>query len=434
MTKKAYLIIPAILGLSLYVQTAVAQDNSGGLNGDAILVFMDCKAPNCDYDHFRREIEWVNWANDRVDSDVHLLVTSQRTGGGGYVYTLDFIGQGESEDVTKSLTFTSENTDTDAEIREVLTRTIKLGLINYVEQTSIADRLEISYKAPDAAVEAPDSQADDPWNLWTFRISANGSIQGEASQSGFSARSSFSAARVTEAMKINFNASGRYSRDEFEFEEGDSFINTSESFRGTGLVVWSLTDHWSAGWSVEAHRSTFSNHRISGATGPRLEYDIFPYDESTRRLVTLRYGLEVARFDYLEETILGKFNEVLPRHQLAISASVQQPWGRIHGSITGEQYFHDLATHIIDTFAIVEYRLFRGFSINLFGSVARIKDQFYLPKEDLTDEEVLLKRQQRETNFQYYISAGISYRFGSKFSNIVNPRIGGGGGDIMIFY
>ncbi len=426
-------VAPAIVIILMLRVPIVAQDIAGSANGDAILVFMDCQAQNCDFDHFRREIKWVNWAHDRVDADVHVLITSQRTGGGGYRYTLDYIGNNEHADRTKTLSFTSDPDDTDAEVRDVLTRSVKLGLVHYVDGTSIADRLVIGYRAPEDVDDEPQENQYDPWNLWTFRLSANGSVQGEASQSGYSVRSTATAARVTEEFKVNISLSGRYSRDVFEFSEGDSFVNTSESFSGNAMWVWSLSNHWSAGWSAEGHRSTFYNHRISTATGPRIEYDIFPYDESTRRLVTFRYGVEVARFDYLEETVNFKKNEFLTRHQLAVSASVQQPWGRIHGSITGEQYFHDLATHIINTFGIVEYRLFRGFSINLFGSIARIKDQFYLPREDLTAEEVLLKRQQRETDFQYYISAGISYRFGSKFSNIVNPRMGGGGGPIHFY-
>ncbi|MFQ6046753.1 MAG: hypothetical protein ACE5PT_10425, partial [Gemmatimonadales bacterium] len=33
----------------------------------ALKVFLDCNAPNCDFDHFRREITWVNWVRDRQD-------------------------------------------------------------------------------------------------------------------------------------------------------------------------------------------------------------------------------------------------------------------------------------------------------------------------------------------------------------------------------
>ena len=57
------------------------------------------------------------------------------------------------------------------------------------------------------------------------------------------------------------------------------------------------------------------------------------------------------------------------------------------------------------------------------GRVSRIKDQLYLPQEDLTPEEVLLRVRSRQTDFRYSLNAGISFRFGSKFNNVVNPRM-----------
>ena len=121
-------------------------------------------------------------------------------------------------------------------------------------------------------------------------------------------------------------------------------------------------------------------------------------------------------------------DEVLPRHSLLVSAAVQQPWGEIHGSVEGIQYLHDPATHRIDTRLNLEYRLFRGLSLDVWGRFSRLKDQFYLSVEGLSPEEILLRRRQRETDFSYDLSLGFNYRFGSKFANIVNPRMGGGGG------
>ena len=70
----------------------------------------------------------------------------------------------------------------------------------------------------------------------------------------------------------------------------------------------------------------------------------------------------------------------------------------------------------------MEYRLFRGLELDVFGEGSRIKDQFYLPAEDLSPEEILLRRRQRETDFRFDVGIGFSYRFGSKLANIVNPR------------
>jgi hypothetical protein len=76
----------------------------------------------------------------------------------------------------------------------------------------------------------------------------------------------------------------------------------------------------------------------------------------------------------------------------------------------------------------VELNLFRGFSLDLNGSYDRLRDQIYLAAGEATDEEVLLRRRQLATGFQYFASVGLSYTFGSKVSPVVNPRFSGGGG------
>jgi hypothetical protein len=43
-------------------------------------------------------------------------------------------------------------------------------------------------------------------------------------------------------------------------------------------------------------------------------------------------------------------------------------------------------------------------------------------------EEVLLQRRQLETGYSYFFSVGLSYTFGSIFTNVVNPRFGSQGG------
>lgn len=78
-------------------------------------------------------------------------------------------------------------------------------------------------------------------------------------------------------------------------------------------------------------------------------------------------------------------------------------------------------------------RVFRGLELNVFGQAARIKDQLYLSKEGLSPEEILVRRRQLGTDFQYFASVGLSYRFGSIFNNVVNPRFEGGGPIFFIF-
>jgi len=58
-------------------------------------------------------------------------------------------------------------------------------------------------------------------------------------------------------------------------------------------------------------------------------------------------------------------------------------------------------------------------------------------RRDLIAENLALRQHSAhgfETDFYYYGRIGFSYRFGSKFANVVNPRMGGGGGGMIIMY
>ena len=63
-------------------------------------------------------------------------------------------------------------------------------------------------------------------------------------------------------------------------------------------------------------------------------------------------------------------------------------------------------------------------SLELDGSITRLRDQLSLPKRDAIDEEVLLRLRELQSNYNADFSVSLTYRFGSLFNNIVNPRFG----------
>ena len=63
-----------------------------------------------------------------------------------------------------------------------------------------------------------------------------------------------------------------------------------------------------------------------------------------------------------------------------------------------------------------------GLEFNIFGRYSRVRDQLYLPAGDATTEEILLSLRQLQTGYEYSMSAGLSYTFGSIYNNVVNPR------------
>src|SRR5207248_1179219 len=139
-------------------------------------VFLDC-AGGCDFDYVRTEITFVNWVRQREDAQVHVLLTSQQTGGGGQEYTIAFIGLRQFAHTADTLRYVSGRTNTRDETRAGVVRVLKLGLMRFVARTPLASQIEITYTAA-AATGAP---VHDPWNSWVFRISENGNYSAEES-------------------------------------------------------------------------------------------------------------------------------------------------------------------------------------------------------------------------------------------------------------
>ena len=155
-----------------------------------------------------------------------------------------------------------------------------------------------------------------------------------------------------------------------------------------------------------------------------MQYSIFPYSESTRRQITFLYSLGVASFDYEEVTLFDKTGETHAEQRVEVAAEFRQPWGEINSGLEASMFVHDPSLHRIDLFARVEYRIVRGLSLDLEGSVARVKDQIYVSRENVPDEDILLERRQLGTDFEYELEFGFNFTFGSVFNNVVNPRMG----------
>ena len=397
-----------------------AQVETDSLSGYKILapkVFLDCN--RCDFNYIRREITFVNYVRDRNVAQVHLLITTQRTGSGGTEYTLHFLGQNDYAGMNDTLTYTSNQTNTRDEIRAGYTQTMKLGLIRFAAKTPIADQIGISYSAP-----AQQEEVVDKWNYWVFRTNINSFFFGQESTSFLNLNGSIRATRITDHWKIRSNLNANYNERNFETTEGDSkFITRNYNFNA--LIVKSLNDHWSVGGRTFASTSTFNNTKFRAGISPAIEYNLYPYSESTRKELRINYSLNYTNVKYEEITVFDKTKETLLNQSLDITLEINQKWGSAETSLEALNYLHDFDLNRFEFSANLNLRLFKGFSLRLSGEVSSIHDQISLPKAEASDEDILLGRVQLPTTFSYFGSVGVSYAFGSIYSNIVNSRFGG---------
>lgn len=422
--------------IALFVGLLVGVPLSGQEQGPevpgSLNLFFDCQGSGCwDLDFFRREIPFVNWVRDREDSDVHVLVTSQSTGGGGRQYRLRYLGRGDFQGREQELVVNTSGDATDDEVRTALAARLRLGLGPYLAGTPLADQVEVTVPNGGAGSGGDTSESasaeNDPWNFWVFTVRGNAFLDGESSYTSSNLNTSLSANRTTDAWKVNL--SGRFSRyhQSFEVDDTSTVESTRKDWRASGLLVGSVTDRVSLGVRLGAGRSTYYNEDFRWNVAPGVELNLFPYTESSRRSLTLQALVDVRHWDYAEETIFNKMAETRPAGMLVSELELVQPWGRTRLSLSHSRYFHDAGKWQATLGGFVEVRVFKGFSVNMRGNYGWIRDQLYITLEDATEEEILLRQQALATDFSYYTSFGISYRFGSIFNNVVNPRFGDGG-------
>ena len=390
-----------------------------------IRVFIDCSNTPCDQEFFRTEMTFVDHVRDRQNADVHVLLTSQSTGSGGREITFDFLGQGRFAGRDYRLTERFLVAASDDDMRRGMVRVMSLGLAPYALQTNVGSRLQLTVN-PAAATAGASAQVDDPWDRWSLRMNVNGNSNGEASSQSFSINTNLNANRTTDNTKVNLNGRFSYRESSFDLPEGRRFVAPNRDYGLNGMFVKSLDAHWSAGLRSFWNSSTFNNQDWTWSVAPAIEWNLFPYSESTRRLLTFNYAVGLRAWNYREETIFGKLDERRTTQTLDVAVSQRQPWGTVGAQVEVGSFIPSVKENHVSAYGNISLNIARGLSLNLNANIESIRDQIMLPRAEATSEEVLVNVRQLATSYRYFLFFGASYTFGSIFSPIVNPRFSGG--------
>jgi len=407
-----------------------AQDTTLDEAGNgALRVFFDCQSYGrgrdsgpCDFDFYRQEIPFVNYTRDREDSQVHVLLTQETTGSAGRRFTLDFIGREEFVDIDDRLEVVTPANLARERLLTEIAAAMKLGLIRYIARTDQAANIRIISEDFERDVGVATAETD-PWNFWTFRVRGNGNLRVNERTQSYEISGGFTANRITDDLKLEFGIGGDYDENIFETSDTTSVTSVRESYNFDGLTVWSLSDHWSIGMAYAAEHSSFDNEDLRLDLSSAIEFNIFPYSESTRRQFNILYTAGLSHTNYVEETVFLKMKETLPLHKIGAGLSVRQPWGTSYGFLEFSQYLHNLSKNRATVNLGANIRLFRGLSLTTNVRYSRIRDQLNVPAGDATEEEVLLEQRILQSGYEYRLSFGFSYTFGSIFTNVVNPRL-----------
>ena len=371
-----------------------------------VKVFLSC--PACEK---RPTVPFVLFVEDAASADIEAVVTIA-----GETRTIAFTGRGR---------FAGQNRSISVPAGADLERILKLGLAEYAAVTAQPGALDVTYKAPGAAAADAKKVQKDPWNFWVFRLSANAYGDGEQSASYGSYYLSTSANRTTEEWKVRLSGSRSVNRSAFDLGDGTEVKSRLTDWTVDSLIVKSLGPHWSLGMTSSVIGSTFSNAALVTRVAPGIEYDVFPYSESTKRSLTIQYTVGPAFYDYERETIFDKFKETIVQHTTTASLGLRQPWGQVGATCSFLQHLTALDRTRLTLNGSGNVRLFKSLTLNTSGSYSRIRDQFTLEKGDASDEEVLLRQRQLATGYRYSFSIGFGYSFGALSNATVNPRFGG---------
>ncbi|HCK99785.1 MAG TPA: hypothetical protein DHW42_06760 [Candidatus Marinimicrobia bacterium] len=405
-----------LLFIIVSLSSVMATEDDSEISLLAPKVFIDCG--RCDFDYIRTEINFINFVIDRKEADIHIIITDRETASGGMEKTLTFIGQRRFHSKNDTISYMTNQGDTWDEERTKMVKYFKMGLMSYVARTSVAGVTDIAieYTGPDTYIIQ-----EDEWDNWVFRVNLGGFARGEDAKRHRNLDGRIRADRITEDWKIRLSQYLDYHEESYKID-GKTVTGISRRTDFDGMVVKSLTDHWSTGLMSEVASSSFSNTELSFSLRAAVEYNIFPYSESTRREFRIYYGLGPAYTKYIEPTVYNKLEEALVTELLSMRLEVKQPWGQIDLSVEGSHYFHDITKNRLRLNSSFHLHLVRGLSLLIRGELSRIHDQLSLPKGDTTDEDIILEMRELQTQYSYRISMGVEYTFGSTNNNIVNPR------------
>jgi hypothetical protein len=419
--------IAVLLFIILYSLQATAQNKSL----KKLQVFIDCSRIGCDLTFIRSEIKIVDFLLDRQAADVHVLITAQRAGGGGSQYQLIFYGQQIYKGYTDTLLFTTARTATKDEIRQQLVQGIMIGIAPLVARTAYASAIAIDMKGNDSTNLLSAGVTGDRWNYWIFNLGIDGEFNADKIYKSNRYSSDFSADRTTKKLKAGFRVYGSKRVSVYEYEDSSGISKNTVNNSEYGFyhhLVKALGPRWSYGYQANYTNNTFSNYKRKIYLNPSIEYNIYPYLDVNNRFFVLRYGIDVTNNNYYDTTLYNRLEETLYGQKASATLTLNQKWGTFYSSIYYRNYFHNWKLNNMGVNLNVNVRVTGGLSfyINTSGNI--VHDQVYLVKGNVTEQDVLTRKRQLASNYNYRIYFGINFRFGSKLNNFINPRFQGYGG------
>ena len=392
------------------------------LHGQSDLINLFIKCDRCDNNFLKNEISYVNHVREQGLADIQLFIYRNRNANNGNRYSLDFIGKNSFSDKKITLILDTNPKFTSDEVRNALKKKIDVGLIYFLVESDISDKITIKYDTLINNNNNSKKLSSDKWKNWVFQSAGSVNFENETSRNESNVRLELDADKITNKIKLQFDIDFDRSISKYE-SQNNTYLSKRNRKSIQAKSVWSINDKWSAGFNAGASGDTYQNINYRYYFMPAIEYSFFPYYEFIRREMVLNYRIGYGYRNYIEETIYDKFEENVYLHQLAFETRFRQPWGEIYTNLRGKTFLQDPSKNSFSLDSWFSIRVFEGLSLRFGGEIEIIRDQLSLPKGNASIEDLLLQQQEIATDFRSEFRISISYTFGSAFNNYLNSRL-----------
>jgi hypothetical protein len=349
------------------------------------------------------------------------------------MYQLNFYGQNTYQNYIDTLYFTTKPNASSAEVRQSLLQYLMLGFVPLIAKTSYAPNIKISLKAKkdetDAAADTGSTK--DNWNYWVYNVGVNGQLNADQVYHTNIISSNISATRITNKLKVHFSGYGSLNNTTYNYPSGDTTISYYVKNKEYGLyhyMVKSVTNRLSVGYQASFSTNTFSNIKRKIYVKPSIEYNIFNVKDVNNKFLVIRYGVDMSNLNYFDTTIFNNIAETLYGHKLSVTLSLNKKWGTVNTGIYYRNFFEDRKLNSMGLTSNCDVRITGALSFYVNINAGMANDQINLVRSGATEQEVLTRKRQVASNFNYNTSFGFNFRFGSILNNFVNPRFDGYGG------
>jgi hypothetical protein len=410
----------------------VVPGNTQNTNASKLKVFIDCRT-GCDMQFIRTEMTPVDFVTNRLAADAHVLITTQSVGSGGTQYQLIFYGQNKYSNFHDTSRFVTTPVATASEKRQRLTQSLLLGLLPMIAKTPFISNVTIAInnEAPLPTVQPTDYSTRDKWNFWAFRIGVQGELSADKVYNTHLLNANFSANRTTDKLKMEFYLTGSTRHSVTISEEAgriNKIIVDNSDYGIFHNIVRSFDAHWSYGYQTNFSNSTFNNIKRKFFFNPAIEYNIFDYKEVNNRSFVIRYGVDVNHNQYYDTTIYNKIKETLYGHRFSTALTLNKKWGTFFTGFNYRNYFRSWKLNSMGISVRADVRVTGGLSFFFNANGSLVHNQISLVKGEVSEQDILTRKRQLASSYNYYTGFGLNFRFGSILNNFVNPRFEGYGG------